>query len=322
MGKKFDVAALGELLIDFTEVGSSTGERKMFEQNPGGAPANFLTAISHMGYRTAFIGKVGVDMHGDYLKKTLFEEGICTDWIKQDENVFTTLAFVTIDKNGERNFSFARKPGADTCLEVSDLDEVLLENCKIFHIGSLSLTDNPARTSTFEAVKIAKRAGAVISYDPNYRSSLWKNETSAVNMMKQMIPYADMMKVSDEESLLITGEKDYAKAAGYLLKMGPKIVAVTLGEKGVLLAAGNMCEVISGFQVSTVDTTGAGDSFWGGFISRFLEYNKSIGDMSSQEWKNYARAGNAVAALCVGKRGGIPAIPQRKEVESFLHLMQ
>lgn len=171
MAREVDIAALGELLIDFTEAGYSKDGMKLFEQNPGGAPANLLTVASHMGYKTAFIGKVGTDMHGAFLKKTLQKEGIDTTALIEDEHYFTTLAFVEIDENGERNFSFARKPGADTQLRKEELDKELLRNCKIFHFGSLSLTDEPARSATLEAVKTAKETGALISYDPNYRAS-------------------------------------------------------------------------------------------------------------------------------------------------------
>lgn len=318
MEKRFDVIALGELLIDFTEAGTSSQGRKLFEQNPGGAPANLLTAVSHMGYKTAFIGKVGADIHGDLLKQTLEQEGICTDYVKQDETVFTTLAFVALNEAGERSFSFARKPGADTCLSLHDLHLPVLEECRIFHVGSLSLTHEPARTTTFEAVTAAKNANVLISYDPNYRSALWSSPRAAVCMMKKMIPYADMMKVSEEEALLLTGEMDYVKAAEQILKMGPRLVAVTLGEQGVLLAQKGRYETVRGYQVNAVDTTGAGDSFWGGFLSGYLECGKALEDIQWEEWKVCATLGNAVAALCVEKRGGIPAIPAKQEVSRFL----
>lgn len=314
MQKKFDVVALGELLIDFTEAGVGADGMRLFEQNPGGAPANLLTAVSHMGYKTAFLGKVGKDMHGDFLKETLQKEGICTDYLLQDESVFTTLAFVMIGKNGERQFSFARKPGADTQIAVEELNRESLVNTKIFHVGSLSLTDEPANSATYEAVKMAKEAGALISYDPNYRASLWSSESEAVKAIRSLLPYADLVKVSEEESELLTREKDYVKAARELIKEGPALIAVTLGEKGVHLVKENWDIYVPGFSVKAVDTTGAGDSFWGGFLSGFLGIGKEISDLSEEEWTNCAITGNRVAALCVGKRGGIPAIPSKEEV--------
>lgn len=318
MAKEVDIAALGELLIDFTEAGYSKDGMKLFEQNPGGAPANLLTVASHMGYKTAFIGKVGADMHGAFLKKTLQKEGIDTNSLIEDENYFTTLAFVEIDENGERKFSFARKPGADTQLRKEELDKELIRNCKIFHFGSLSLTDEPARSATLEAVKTAKEAGALISYDPNYRASLWRDVETAVEAMKSVIPLADVMKVSDEESLLLTGAKSYEEAAEVLLSSGLKLVAITLGEDGVLVATKNGKERVAGFRTNAIDTTGAGDSFWGGFLSRFLSLNKAVEELTGEDIRACAVQGNAVACLCVQKRGGIPAIPLAEEVKAFL----
>lgn len=318
MAKEVDIVALGELLIDFTEAGYGASGMKLFEQNPGGAPANLLTVASHMGFKTSFIGKVGNDMHGRFLKRTLEQEGIGTDSLIIDDSVFTTLAFVEIDKSGERNFSFARKPGADTQLKAEELNQELLKNCKIFHFGSLSLTDEPAKEATQEAVRIAGDAGAVISYDPNYRASLWPDPAAAVAAMKSMIPKVDVMKVSDEESLLLTGESDYESAADVLLSMGPQLVAITLGADGVLIATKEDKKVVSGYQVDAVDTTGAGDSFWGGFLSGFLTLNKNLDELSWDEICACAQQGNAVAALCVQKRGGIPAIPMKEEVEKML----
>ena len=320
MEKEVDIVALGELLIDFTEAGKSSSGKKLFEQNPGGAPANLLTVAAHMGYQTEFIGKIGADMHGDFLKKTLEEEGIGTRYLIQDESYFTTLAFVEIAENGERHFSFSRKPGADTQLRAEELNQQLLENCKIFHFGALSLTNEPSRTATIEAVKGAKAAGVLISYDPNYRESLWFDKQTAVSQMKSMIPYADIMKVSDEELVLLTGVEDYNKAVTQLLELGPKLVAVTLGSDGVLLAREYKREKVEGFKVNAIDTTGAGDSFWGGFLSEYLKQEKSLEEFTWEEIKNCAVYGNATAALCVQRRGGIPAIPKKKEVEQFINM--
>ena len=284
MEKKVDIAALGELLIDFTEAGYRQDGRKLFEQNPGGAPANLLT-----------------------------------DAVIEDPAYFTTLTFVENDETGERKFSFARKPGADTQLRKEELDQTLISDCKIFHFGSLSLTDEPAEGATIKAVKMAKEAGALISYDPNYRPSLWKSKEIAVEKMRSVIELADVMKVSDEESILLTGAESYEDAADRLLAMGPKLLAVTLGEKGVLMATQNRKEIIKAFKTKAVDTTGAGDSFWGGVLCGILSLNKPIEKLEWEEIRKCAVLGNAVAGLCVQKRGGIPAIPSKEEV---LALMQ
>lgn len=318
MKKEIAIVALGELLIDFTEAGISKNGMKLFEQNPGGAPANLLTVASHMGYRTAFIGKIGTDMQGAFLKRTLQKEGIATSAVVEDEKYFTTLAFVEIDEKGERNFSFARKPGADTQLQTEELDVNLLSDCRIFHFGSLSLTQEPSRSATLEAVRIAREAGALISYDPNYRESLWKDEETAVAQMKSVIPLADVIKVSDEESLLLTGAADYETAAKQLLSSGLKLVAITLGSKGVLIATPVHRETVGAFSVNAVDTTGAGDSFWGGFLTCYLSYDKKIEELGKEELRQCALTGNAVAGLCVQKRGGIPSIPTREEIGEFI----
>ena len=205
MTARFDIAALGELLIDFTDRGLSDAGMRLFEQNPGGAPANMLAAAARLGERTAFIGKVGDDMHGRFLRDTLTAAGIDVTGLVLSPDVFTTLAFVALDDRGERHFSFARKPGADTCLRSDELPAPLLSSARVLHVGSLSLTDEPARSATFAAVEAAKRAGAVISYDPNYRAALWPDEAAAAAQMRSMVPYADVMKLSDEETLLLTG---------------------------------------------------------------------------------------------------------------------
>lgn len=284
MEKKVDIAALGELLINFTEAGYRQDGRKLFEQNPGGAPANLLT-----------------------------------DAVIEDPAYFTTLAFVENDEIGERKFSFARKPGADTQLRKEELDQTLISDCKIFHFGSLSLTDEPAEGATIKAVKMTKEAGALISYDPNYRPSLWKSKEIAVEKMRSVIELADVMKVSDEESILLTGAESYEDAADRLLAMGPKLLAVTLGEKGVLMATQNRKEIIKAFKTKAVDTTGAGDSFWGGVLCGILSLNKPIEKLEWEEITKCAVLGNAVTGLCVQKRDGIPAIPSKEEV---LALMQ
>lgn len=261
------ITALGELLIDFTESGVSSAGMKLFEQNPGGAVANVLAAAARLGEQTAFIGKVGNDMHGAFLKETLENAGIDATGLVMSDEFFTTLAFVALSASGERTFSFARKPGADTQLTVSEIDESILESTEIFHVGSLSLTDEPARSATHHAVKIAKEHGAVISYDPNYRASLWKDEETAKERMRELLPYMDVMKLSDEETALLTDESEPEQAAKRLNEMGISCVAVTLGKKGALVSVGGKSEIVPGYIQPAIDTTGAGDAFWGGFFA-------------------------------------------------------
>lgn len=318
MSTIYDITALGELLIDFTDSGVSTAGMRLFERNPGGAPANVLSAAVRFGRRTAFLGKVGDDMHGRFLRQTLLDAGICTDGLVLARDVFTTLAFVSLDDRGERTFSFARKPGADTCLRTEELDREVLTHTRVLHVGSLSLTDEPARSATFAAVEQAAAAGAVISYDPNYRAALWPDRETAAAQMRAMVPYVDVMKLSDEETELLTGAADPAEAAARLLARGVSCVAVTLGEKGALTAAGGRMRTVPGFSVPVADTTGAGDAFWGGFLHYLLALDKPPAALTAEDAAACARWGNAVAALCITRRGAIPAMPAPGEVSALL----
>lgn len=310
----FDVVTLGEILIDFTPCGKSEAGQRVFEQNPGGAPANVLACLNKCGKKTAFIGKVGKDMHGAFLKGTLEKSGINTDGLVEDENVFTTLAFVALSDSGERSFSFARKPGADTCLEECELRKDIIASSKVFHIGSLSLTDEPARSTTLVALEVANQSGCIISYDPNYRAPLWKNREAAIEGMRSVIPYVDVMKISDEETTLLTDIEDPQGAAEKLVEMGVPLVAVTLGADGALVCTKDGSRIVPGFKANMVDTTGAGDSFWGGFLNQLLESGKIPKEVTLEEAVEFARFGNAVASLCVEKRGAIPAMPSMDEI--------
>ncbi len=318
MSARYDIAALGELLIDFTDSGVSPSGMRLFERNPGGAPANVLTAAARFGRRTAFLGKAGDDMHGQFLRQTLLDAGIDVSGLVLAEDVFTTLAFVVLNDRGERSFSFARKPGADTCLRSEELNAAVLDSTRVLHAGSLSLTDEPARSATFAAVERAKASGAVISYDPNYRAALWPDVETAAGHMRSMVPYVDVMKLSDEETALLTGESDPASAAAVLLSRGVKCAAVTLGAEGALVAAADGMRTVPGFAVNAVDTTGAGDAFWGGFLHRMLALDKAPDQLTVDDAADCARWGNATAAVCVTRRGAIPAMPSPAEAEALL----
>lgn len=314
----FDLVALGELLVDFTESGLSKYNQRLFEQNPGGAVANVACAAARLGIRTSFIGKVGNDMHGAFLAATLQNIGVNTANLVVSDEVFTTLAFVAIAENGERAFSFARKPGADTCLKAEEVDAELLSQCRILHCGSLSMTDEPAREATLYAVRTAKEKGALISYDPNYRAMLWKSKSDAMMHMQSVLPYADLVKISDEEAYLLTGFEEPEQALQQLLSNGARIAVVTLGEKGAILGFNGRYSHIPGFKMKeVVDTTGAGDAFWGAFLSRILK-GSPVNDLEFDTLKEYVRFANAAAALCVTKRGAIPAMPAEEEIRSLL----
>ena len=313
-----DVTALGEVLIDFTDAGTSEGGQKLFERNPGGAPANVLVALRRLGRTAAVIGKVGADMHGEFLRGVLDDEGVDTRNLVTDPDAFTTLAFVALSADGERSFSFARKPGADTRLRSGEVDRALIEESRVFHIGSLSLTDEPARSATMVALARAKASGCVLSYDPNYRANLWKSEQEACERMREVVEHMDVMKLSAEECALLTGEPDAEKAAALLLSQGPSVVVVTLDAEGALVATREGSRLVPSFRADAVDTTGAGDSFWGGFLCALVEGEKRPADVTLDEAAGYVRFGNAVASLCVRGRGGIPSMPLREAVEALL----
>ncbi len=311
----FSVTALGEALIDFTFSGYSKDNQRLFEQNAGGAPLNMLAAVSSCGLKTAFIGKVGNDMHGQFLIDTMEKANIDTSSVILADDYFTTLAFVNIDSEGQRYFSFARKNSADVMLKEDEINLEVLKNSKVFHLGSLSLTQNPAKDATFFALNKAKEASLIISYDPNYRASLWQNEEKAKEEMRSLIPFVDIIKISDEECELLTDETDYELAAKVLNEKGVKIVCVTLGENGVYVFANGKGVVIKGFKAKeVVDTTGAGDSFFGGFIYKLLEEEINLNDIDFEILKKAGLFGNAVASLCVEKRGGIPSIPTKEAI--------
>ncbi len=315
MSQKYDITALGEALIDFTEAGKSANGQRLFEQNAGGAPANMLASAQKCGMHTAFLGKVGADMHGIFLKETMQAAGIDTCGLCMAEDAFTTLAFVALQPSGERVFSFARKKSADVQVTADELDLSILQNTRVLHVGSLSLTDAPCRNATHFAIEQAKKSGAIITYDPNYRANLWASKAQAMEQMRSLLPCVDMMKLSDEECELLTDTADPYAAAQVLHRAGVKIVAVTLGEQGALVSAQGQATAVAGYKPTQVtDTTGAGDSFFGAFVSKILQCNLPLEQISHEQAVGCAQYANAVASLCVEKRGGIPSMPDSTEV--------
>ncbi|MBS6395657.1 MAG: carbohydrate kinase [Clostridiales bacterium] len=312
----YDITVFGEILIDFTSEGYNENGQMIYAGNPGGAPANVAVSAGKLGAAAAFLGKAGKDMHGEFLRSVLEKEKVETRGLILDEKYFTTLAFVKINEKGERTFSFSRKPGADTKIQKEELDVDILDHTNIFHVGSLSLTDQPARDTTFYAVKRAKSKGSIISYDPNYRAPLWKDEEEAKKQMQSLIPYVDIMKLSEEETELLTGYQDVEKAAARLYEQGVKIVSVTLGNKGAYIYSKNGGCTVQGFEAEHVeDTNGAGDSFWGGFLYQISHSEKMPEELTKEELTKFAEFGNAAASICVEKKGAIPAMPDFAQVE-------
>jgi len=314
----FDVVAIGELLIDFTPEGKNDAGMHMFSRNPGGAPANVLAMNAILGGKTAFIGKVGQDEFGKFLRKTLEDAGIETSGLVMDEKVNTTLAFVHLFENGERSFSFYRNPGADMMLRWEEIDEKLVTNCRIFHFGSVSLTDEPCRSATLHAVELARKAGRIISFDPNYRPLLWKDAGEAVKVIKRCLPSADIIKVNEEEMELITGESDVSRGAEKLAQYGASLVIITLGPKGTFYRSMSVKGHVPAYNVRAIDTTGAGDAFMGALL--FCLRNKTIEDVrqldkpQTEEMISFA---NAAGSLTTTKKGAIPAMPSHDEIAAF-----
>ena len=315
--KKYDVTALGEILIDFTYHSHSENGASLFEQNPGGAPANLLAAVQKLGGKTAFIGKIGNDMHGLFLKETIEKAGISTEGLLIDDNYFTTLAFVNLTPSGERSFSFARKHGADTQLSKDDINYEIIKNSKIFHIGSLSMTDEPVCTATFEALEFAKKNNIIVSYDPNYRKSLWKDEKTAIEAMRSILSYVDIIKISDEEIALLTDSDNPENAATELLDKGIDCIIITLGSKGAYIATRNSNVLSPCPDGKVVDTTGAGDSFMGAFLYKMSHNNKKPCELTKDDITEYAQFANKVATIVVGRRGAINAMPKMDEVLNY-----
>ncbi|MBO7662310.1 MAG: carbohydrate kinase [Clostridia bacterium] len=315
----YDVVAVGELLIDFAPNSVNDAGYPTLAANPGGAPGNFLAALNRYGCKTAMIGKVGDDLFGRLLIKTLQSAGIETKNVLSDPDVFTTLAFVSLDANGNRDFSFARKPGADTCLKPGDIDESLIADSRVFHFGTLSLTDEPAACATRQAVELAKQHGLLISVDPNLRKPLWKSEEDAKAAIEWSLNQADIVKISDEEIEWLWGLIPEAGAEKLLWEYGVSLVYATLGPKGCYAATRN-CRVTvhSPSGIHVVDTTGAGDIFGGSAMSRFLKCGKAPADLTEDELKAIVSFACTAASLSTQKHGGITSVPSLEEVEQRL----
>lgn len=310
----YDVVALGELVVDFTPYGPSDMGHALYEQNFGGAPGNLLCGLAGLGRRTALIGKVGTDMFGDFMADTLQNRGVDTRGLVRDAAVCTTLAFVSLDETGDRSFAFARKPGADHCLRPGEVDEALLRNCRIFHTSAFQMTHEPARSATLHALGAARHAGAIVSFDPNYREPLWVSSDAAIEQIRAVLPFVDLLKVSAGEAALITGEKDPEKAAAGLIDLGLGCVVVTLGAEGSLAITHGHRAQVPALPVKAVDTTGAGDAFWCGFLDAFIGVGRTTADLTGEQLAHCLRQGSATAAISIGRRGAISAPITRQAV--------
>ncbi|WP_449538880.1 PfkB family carbohydrate kinase [Ferdinandcohnia sp. Marseille-Q9671] len=315
----YGVTALGELLIDFTPSGQSDRGNVLFETNPGGAPANVLVALSKLGVKTSFIGKVGQDHFGMFLKNTLENMNVDTNNLLLSNEANTTLAFVHLDSTGDRSFSFYRESGADILLKEAEVSEQQIKNSTIFHFGSLSLTHEPAATATFTALKYAKKHGVLISYDPNLRLQLWDSVDRAKEMIMKGLEYADIVKLSEEELLFITGTDDVEKGTELLqLQYQSPLILVTLGPRGSFFRSTTSFGRVGGFPVNVVDTTGAGDAFVGGTLFKILEKNTKLDQLTKGDLVEVLTFANATGALATTNKGGIPSMPTLEQIEKLV----
>lgn len=306
------LVSIGEILIDLTQVGVTELGIPQFVANPGGAPANAAVAAAKLGADAGFIGCVGRDAFGAFLRSTLVSQGVDTAGLVETDQAPTTLAVVSVDSTGERSFQFYRKPGADICLEEAMLDKSLLDSAKILHFGSVSLTADPSRAATMAAVRYAKVRGALITYDPNYRANLWQDEETAVEAIRRPLPLVDVLKISDEETALLSGFSDPEEAAEALEAQGISLVLVTLGADGVLYRFRGKTGRVPGFATKVADTNGAGDTFFGAVLSALTE--KSLVELEEIELREILKLANCAASITTSRPGAIPAMPTLQEV--------
>lgn len=316
--KKYDVIALGELLIDFTQNGLSEQGNGLFEANPGGAPCNVLSMLNNLGKKTSFIGKVGNDQFGKTLKKALEELGIGTENLLMDNEVHTTLALVHTFADGDRDFSFYRNPGADMMLTVDELNLDLVRDTRIFHFGTLSMTHAGIRATTKKAVEAAKEAGALISFDPNLREPLWDSLDNAKEQVRWGLGKCDVLKISDNEIQWLTGEKDFTAGVKKIREEFPiPLILVSMGRDGSRAYYGDhYVEVAPFLQENTIETTGAGDTFCACVLNYVLEHDLEA--LTDEQLKEMLTFANAAASIITTRKGALRVMPTREEVLDFL----
>ena len=316
--KKYDVTALGELLIDFTENGKSNQGNSLFEANPGGAPCNVLAMLTKLGHETAFIGKVGNDFFGKQLKAALEETGIDSAWLQMDDEVHTTLALVHTFEDGDRDFSFYRNPGADMMLAEDEIPEELIENSKIFHFGTLSMTHEGVRAATKKAIRLAEEAGALISFDPNLRPPLWNSLDDAREQVLYGLGHCQILKISDNEIQWMTGKDDYTEGVQWILERYEiPLILVSMGKEGSrAYYKGMIVETAPFLQENTIETTGAGDTFCACVLHYVCEHGLS--DLTEDDLKEMLVFANAAASLITTRKGALRVMPKRQEIEQLV----
>lgn len=316
------VVCLGEALVDFVadEAGCTLIQCPGFRKAAGGAPANVAVGLARLGAQAAFLGKVGDDPFGRFLEQTFSGAGVNTRYMRFDPQHRTGLAFVSLRSDGERDFVFYRNPSADMLYRSEEVPDAALDGCRIFHFGSISLIQEPSRSATLETLHRARQRGALISFDPNLRPPLWPDLDTARRRILEALPMADFVKVSAEEAEFLFGAEDVQGHSERLLASGPQLAAVTRGVEGSLLTASGATVEVPGFKVAVVDTTGAGDGFTAGVLASILEKPgaEATDALDAERLIALARFGNAVGALTCTRKGAIPALPTRAEVEELL----
>ena len=315
---------LGELLIDFVSTlnGVTLRDSPGFEKAPGGAPANVAVGLSKLGIETYFIGKIGKDAFGDFLRLTLDKNGVKTNFLTSTAKAKTTLAFVSLTEEGERDFVFYRDPGADMLLDQSDIIDLIFSGSGVFHFGSITMTHEPSNSATFKAIQLARKYGYLVSFDPNLRPALWKTLDEAREKMRLGMELSDVVKLNEEEAMFIAETNTVEEAIRYLQRSyNLALVIITLGKEGSILVHQEKSLRVEGFPVHAVDTTGAGDGFVAGLISSLYMFWNDLRERKSipDDTLRYAgRRANAVGALTTLKKGAIPALPTQEEVEIFI----
>ena len=307
-----DIVAIGEVLIDLTQKGVDELGVGQYAANPGGAPANLAVAAARLGASTAFVGKVGRDAFGNYLRAVLEENQVDTTGLLEDEKEHTTLAVVSVDETGERSFSFYREPSADVNLKAEEIPQALLKDTRILHFGSVSLTAEPARSATLYAAKTARENGCLVSYDPNYRASLWSSQEAAIREMKNALPLCDILKISDEELPLLTGTTDPVEGSRQLAELGIRLIFVTLGANGAFFRLGEETGSVPGIKVKVGDTNGAGDTFFGAALSKLVK--EDLNTLTLPRLTEIAAFANKAASITTSRHGAIPAMPKLSEI--------
>ena len=316
--KKYDVTALGELLIDFTENGVSGQGNPLFEANPGGAPCNVLAMLTKLGHKTAFIGKVGDDFFGKQLKEAIEEVGIDSTGLCMDKEIHTTLAMVHTYPDGDRDFSFYRNPGADMMLRESEVKEELIKESKLFHFGTLSMTHEDVRKATKKAIQIAEDAGNIISFDPNLREPLWNSLDEAKEQILYGLSHCHILKISDNEIQWLTGQEDYTDGVKWILERYQiPLILVSMGKEGSrAYYGGKMVEVKPFIQKNTIETTGAGDTFCGCVLHYICEHG--LDNLTEENLFEMLQFANAAASIITTRKGALRVMPKEKEIAGLL----